>query len=262
MLYRRQTAGCVIAWCFLLDKIEGFGEMPQNNELIIIRRYKMDYIFEKVKDSVYALAVWDATWNSYNNCYIVLEENGVTLVDSGKAVHSDLLLDALRSLGKTADDVKLFIATHGHEDHIQGAAHFPHAQKYIHIHEADSINETDSPQFTMISGDNGMIGSFRYDLVGHHSPGSILLFHESSNVLFSGDFLCYFGDPLSSEGFVSGGTDLRKAWTDFLSDGGIPADELPLFLNGLRHRRILIPKRFVQGMEEFSLDKYLPSSMS
>jgi glyoxylase-like metal-dependent hydrolase (beta-lactamase superfamily II) len=70
----------------------------------------MDFLLEKVKDNLYVVAIWDAEWNTYNNCYLFLDKDGVTVIDSCKEEHSKHLLQALHKLGKTADDVKLLLA--------------------------------------------------------------------------------------------------------------------------------------------------------
>ncbi|MFC4408881.1 MBL fold metallo-hydrolase [Chungangia koreensis] len=194
----------------------------------------MDYLLQAVRENVYAFAVWDTSWGSYNNCYIVLEEDGVTLIDCGKKEHAQLLVDALQSLSKTPDDVTVIIATHGHEDHVQGIDLFAKAVKYIHIREEGAIEVSNSDRFTTVKDDSGIIGDFTYALVGTHSPGSMVVYHRPTKILFSGDFLCYFGDPLSNEGFISNGMDLRQAWLDFMKEGGVASKELSHFLSGLR----------------------------
>jgi len=192
----------------------------------------LEYLLQFVKDNVYAFAVWDSTWNSYNNCYIVLESDGVTLIDSGKRVHANHLANALQSLGKKPDDVTLFIATHGHKDHVEGVELFKQAKRFIHSRDEGMI--TDSNQFSFVNGESGDIANFHYSLVGTHTPGSIVIYHRPSKILFSGDLICYFGDPLSKDGFVSEGLDLREAWLAFLKGGGIAPEELEPFLNGLQ----------------------------
>jgi glyoxylase-like metal-dependent hydrolase (beta-lactamase superfamily II) len=190
----------------------------------------MDFLLEKVKDNLYVVAIWDAEWNTYNNCYLFLEKDEVTVIDSCKEEHSKHLLQALHKLGKTADDVKLLLATHAHEDHVEGAALFEKAKKFIHPKEkGEGLKGFDADL-----ADQGSIQDFEYCLVGYHSPGSVIYYHHPTNVLFTGDVLCFFGDPLSKEGLVSKGEELRQAWIDYLKGGGVNASDLPDFLDGLR----------------------------
>jgi glyoxylase-like metal-dependent hydrolase (beta-lactamase superfamily II) len=190
----------------------------------------LDYIVEKVKEDIYAVAFWDSGWNSYNNCYLIVEEHGVTLIDTCKGKHSNLLLKALNDLGKTEDEVKLVLATHGHEDHIEGANMFKKAKKVIHAKEEGKGIMGFDPALA----DRGTMHGFDYCRVGYHSPGSVIFYHRQSNVIFTGDFLCFFGDPLSKEGLVSKGDELRQAWVEYLQGGGVAASDLPVFLDGLK----------------------------
>jgi glyoxylase-like metal-dependent hydrolase (beta-lactamase superfamily II) len=194
----------------------------------------MENLFESVKENVYVLAIWDSTWNSYNNCYFIVQEDGITLIDSSKEEHSSYLVQALRQIGKTPEDVTLLLATHGHEDHVQGAAIFPNAKKYIHHQERSLIEYPEPDEFDFTLLNRGVIQNFEYFWVGHHTPGSLAFYHHPSKVLFTGDFLCFFGDPLSKDGLVSVGNDLRHEWLEFLRNGGVEKDKLNGFLNGLR----------------------------
>jgi glyoxylase-like metal-dependent hydrolase (beta-lactamase superfamily II) len=194
----------------------------------------LEYLFEPVKENVYVLAIWDSQWNSYNNCYFIVEEKGITLIDSSKEVHAAYLLAALKQLGKSPKDVKLVLATHGHEDHVQGTAIFKNAKKYIHHKEYSFIEYPEPDEFNYDLLDQGVIQNFEYFWVGHHTPGSLAFYHQPSKVLFTGDFLCFFGDPLSKDGLVSVGNDLRHEWLEFLRNGGVSKVELHGFLNGLK----------------------------
>ncbi|MGF3104411.1 MBL fold metallo-hydrolase [Rossellomorea sp. DUT-2] len=190
----------------------------------------MDYLLERVKDHIYVVAVWDPEWNTYTNAYLIQEEAGMTVVDSCKEKHVVFLQHALNKIGKTSDDVKLMLVTHGHEDHVGGAPLFTKARKVIHADET-------LPVASSISGkllDRGTIGDYEYTRVGYHSPGSVIFFHRPTRTLFTGDFLCFFGDPLSDGGLVSKGDDLRQAWIEYLQGGGVAKLDLPVFLNGLR----------------------------
>ena len=191
----------------------------------------MNFLIEKVNEQIYVMAVWDAEWKTYTNAYLIEEESGMTVVDSCKEEHLVFLQDALDKIGKTPDDVKLMLFTHSHEDHVGGESLFTKARKVIHADET-------LPPGSSISGellDKGTIGDYDYTRVGYHSPGSVIIFHRPTRTLFTGDFLCFFGDPLSKEGLlVSKGDDLRQAWIEYLQDGGVASANLPQFLHGLR----------------------------
>jgi glyoxylase-like metal-dependent hydrolase (beta-lactamase superfamily II) len=191
---------------------------------------KVDYLLEQVNNQLYVLAVWDAEWSTYTNAYFIQGDAGLTVVDSCKEGHLVFLQHALNKIGKTADDVKLMLVTHGHEDHVGGAPLFTKAKKVIHTDEI-------FPDASSIRGellDRGVIGNFEYTRVGYHSPGSVIFFHRPTKTIFTGDFLCFFGDPLSEGGLVSKGDDLRQAWIEFLQGGGVARQDLPQFLTGLK----------------------------
>jgi glyoxylase-like metal-dependent hydrolase (beta-lactamase superfamily II) len=194
----------------------------------------LEYLFEAVKENVYVLAIWDSSWNSYNNCYFIVQEDGITLIDSSKEAHAAYLVQALKHLGKSPEDVKLVLATHGHEDHVQGAAIFKNAKKYIHHQERSLIEYPEPDEFYYELSDQGVIQEFEYLWVGYHTPGSLAFYHKPSKFLFTGDFLCFFGDPLSTGGLVSVGNDLRHEWLEFLRNGGVAKDDLKVFLKGLQ----------------------------
>ncbi|MFP3914564.1 MAG: MBL fold metallo-hydrolase, partial [Actinomycetota bacterium] len=47
------------------------------------------------------------------NCYLVADESGVTLIDAGLSGHWEELVTELAGMGKTLDDVKALLLTHG-----------------------------------------------------------------------------------------------------------------------------------------------------
>ncbi|WP_254660805.1 MBL fold metallo-hydrolase [Bacillus sp. FJAT-27225] len=83
----------------------------------------MKTYFEAIAKDLYTFLVWDESWNSYNNCYLLLEDNDILLIDSGKVEHSQSLFSALDSIGISKSDITQFIATHGHRD-ILGECNF------------------------------------------------------------------------------------------------------------------------------------------
>jgi glyoxylase-like metal-dependent hydrolase (beta-lactamase superfamily II) len=72
------------------------------------------------------------------NSYLVVDGGGVTIIDAGLPRYWKLLDAELASMGKTVDDVRALVLTHGDTDHIGFAARL-YREKGIatYIHEAD-----------------------------------------------------------------------------------------------------------------------------
>ncbi|MDV8002742.1 MBL fold metallo-hydrolase [Rhodococcus sp. IEGM 1408] len=66
----------------------------------------------EVADRVHRLA------HAHVNCYLIDSDDGVTLVDAGLPSMWSLMLDTLRKLGRTPEDVRALLLTHGHFDHV------------------------------------------------------------------------------------------------------------------------------------------------
>jgi hypothetical protein len=45
----------------------------------------VDYLVDEAAPGLYALAIWDDSSKSYNNCYLLRDGDGAILIDSGKA---------------------------------------------------------------------------------------------------------------------------------------------------------------------------------
>src|SRR3954449_8170469 len=54
----------------------------------------------------------------FTNWYLVEDDGGITIVDSGVPSSWDSLQGALRELGRPAADVKALVLTHAHFDHV------------------------------------------------------------------------------------------------------------------------------------------------
>ncbi|MEQ2528400.1 MBL fold metallo-hydrolase [Bacillaceae bacterium CLA-AA-H227] len=74
--------------------------------------------------------LWDDSWSSFNNCYVLVEGDEVTLIDSGKEEHFEHLEGEMKKIG--IENITRFIATHGHKDHIGGVRFLENVEGYIH----------------------------------------------------------------------------------------------------------------------------------
>ncbi|MBB3110170.1 glyoxylase-like metal-dependent hydrolase (beta-lactamase superfamily II) [Paenibacillus phyllosphaerae] len=163
----------------------------------------MSYTVERVTDHVYALLRWDETWQSYNNSYLIQDREQFILIDAGKAEHAQELGEALAQVGCPLEAIGLFIATHGHRDHIGGALGLPNADKFIHPLDLDLLQDDWRAQFRTDLTASSVTRHFDVHHLGDHTWGSIALYHRASRILFVGDHYCFFGDELPDEQVVA-----------------------------------------------------------
>lgn len=76
--------------------------------------------------------------DSFTNWYLVEQDGGLTIVDSGVPSSWDSLHEALRRLGRSAGDVAAVVLTHAHFDHL-GFAERARSELGVpvHVHEND-----------------------------------------------------------------------------------------------------------------------------
>ena len=157
--------------------------------------------------------------------YLVSTTEGITLIDAGLAGHWRELVTELAAMGRTLDDVRGVILTHGDSDHIGFAERLRREHGVpVYVHEADAARAKGAkpPKTTMGPVKPGGLLSFAgysirkgglrttyltevvevhdgdtLDLPGApriislpgHSPGSIAIFVPSVSAVFVGDGL-------------------------------------------------------------------------
>lgn len=151
-------------------------------------------------------------WLSYeaNNCNTIFIDGEVpTLIDPG---HIQLFKHAVEGMmrdGKSPDNVKLIIATHGHPDHMEALQLFDtDVLKAIGKTEAEYLINGGKELYLMtgcqmpskpfqISLKEGILKlgnkTLRIIDTPGHSPGSICIYWEEEKVLISGDTVFYMG---------------------------------------------------------------------
>jgi glyoxylase-like metal-dependent hydrolase (beta-lactamase superfamily II) len=73
------------------------------------------------------------------NSYLIVEDDGVTIIDAGLPGYWKLLERELAAIGRSLDDVRALILTHGDTDHIGFAARLYQEKGIVpRIHEADA----------------------------------------------------------------------------------------------------------------------------
>ncbi|KKI90657.1 metallo-beta-lactamase [Bacillus sp. SA1-12] len=141
------------------------------------------------------------------NCYLVEENDYLTLIDTAMEEHAENILRVARDIGKPINNI---ILTHAHHDHIGGLDKIkqliPHSTVYISRREAPlmygdiSLNENEPK--TQIRGifpkkiiskadillqDGERIGSLLALFTPGHTPGSMSFIDTRNNTLIAGD---------------------------------------------------------------------------
>jgi len=154
------------------------------------------------------------------NTYILVDEDGLTLIDTGMPRSEKKILAYLATLGKTAGDIKRIALTHSDIDHVGGLAALAGesgARTYASLIEADAIAAGKSSREIRSSGFSvrrilltlfspffkaqpfkvdeiltegqtlPVLGGLRVVETPGHTPGHISYYATSAKVLFSGD---------------------------------------------------------------------------
>jgi glyoxylase-like metal-dependent hydrolase (beta-lactamase superfamily II) len=168
--------------------------------------------------------------NNRDNAFLVDSDDGLTLVDVGWAGAPGIVMGALDGLGRRAGDIKRIIITHAHPDHVRGLAEMRRrtgARVLIHSADAgwlqlgrvpgggrhsrlgtalDSVPvmhwEPVSPDGTVEDGDT--INGLRVIHAPGHTPGHIVLIHEPTKTLLTGDAVLHrHPEPAQGPGGLS-----------------------------------------------------------
>ena len=157
----------------------------------------------------------------WSRAYLIVGET-LTLVDSGLPWHPPGVLKYIRSIGRRPNELKRILITHGHPDHVGGAAKLVRATRASIVgHRADSHpspkNDLDL-DYTGIGGRRSPLaflsaakldipvadgdtlpdhGGIRVIHTPGHTRGSVCFLHEPTRTLFSGDTLFSDGRRLS-----------------------------------------------------------------
>ncbi|HEU4323480.1 MAG TPA: MBL fold metallo-hydrolase [Roseiflexaceae bacterium] len=142
------------------------------------------------------------------NCYLVAEDDGLTLIDAGLPGSEQAILEAARSLGQP---IRRIVLTHAHGDHIGSLDALnrllPEAEVIASARDArflagDMRLDPDEPQSklrgayqkiatkpTRLVVDGDRIGSLLVVATPGHTPGHIALFDPRDGSLVAGDAL-------------------------------------------------------------------------
>jgi glyoxylase-like metal-dependent hydrolase (beta-lactamase superfamily II) len=164
--------------------------------------------------------------NSFVNLYLILEVDGLTLIDAGLAKSGPkVALEAIAKLGREPKDLKRILFTHSDPDHTGGAAELKQisgSSLQASAHEASMMAQGQPgrpPNNAFVRLVVGMmvpripaqtvdvlledgqeipvLGGLRVINTPGHTPGHISFYSSSSKILFAGDSMRCEKDNLS-----------------------------------------------------------------
>ena len=152
------------------------------------------------------------------NILLILEEE-LTLIDTGYRGSTAQIVDCIRQLGRSPEEISLIILTHNHIDHVGGLVELKKLTRArVTIHKTDIGERKSLPSARSEDIDIRLNGGEVLNLLGGleiihtpgHTPGSISLFSPKNKLLIVGDALRKRRDNLHLP-FRTANSDLRQA---------------------------------------------------
>lgn len=147
-----------------------------------------------VVDGLHAFIWRDVTANNCNTYFI--DGPKKIIIDPGHRRLFGHVRKGLSDLGYSLEDIDVVIITHGHPDHLEAVQSFEGSamvvmsqEEYDFIERAmGSYFAIPQPEFFLREGDFA-IGDHNFRIISTpgHSPGSISIYWDDINALFSGD---------------------------------------------------------------------------
>jgi glyoxylase-like metal-dependent hydrolase (beta-lactamase superfamily II) len=177
--------------------------------------------------------------------HAILDDEGVTLIDTGYAGSLSRIERGLTGLGRSVSDVRRVVCTHGHPDHAGSARAFADLGIEVDIHPADAANldigfsdavrrpsrgrifaAMTPPLVRFTPLEDGAVlpvhGGLEVIHTPGHTPGSVCLFAPRDGTLFVGDTLqCRFGRVSFASGLYSDDPAMARASVQRLARLGV-----------------------------------------
>lgn len=217
-----------------------------------------DYLVSRLTAGAYVIAVEDTTtWDvtTYSNLYVLQQDSQVILIDAGLKAYQPAMVAALAEIGIKPELVTHVLLTHGHRDHVEGAALFANAQKFIHSADLPMIASPLAAQVAKFTP-QAEVGTFaaaglkglEMVLVNTHSPGSVAIYDHRSQALFVGDFFCYFGEALPEGQLVTNSEAIKRGSCQYVAgQAAVGGQEFAKFMQGLSRLLGYRPEFFCTG---------------
>ncbi|MEV4476398.1 MBL fold metallo-hydrolase [Nonomuraea sp. NPDC049504] len=130
-------------------------------------------------------------------CYLIDTPEGITLIDAGLPGHWQDLQDELRSLGKTEDDIRGLILTHGDSDHLGFAERLRSTHGVpVFVHAGDAVRARTGEKPKVAAGPMRIgptVGFFAYSL---RKNGLRTRYVKEVTEIADGDVLDLPGSPV------------------------------------------------------------------
>jgi glyoxylase-like metal-dependent hydrolase (beta-lactamase superfamily II) len=177
--------------------------------------------------------------------HAILDDEGVTLIDTGYAGSLSRIERGLAGLGRSVSDVRRVVCTHGHPDHAGSASAFADLGIEVNIHPADAANldigisdavrrpsrgrifaAMTPPLARFTPLEDGavlpVLGGLEVIHTPGHTPGSVCLFAPRDGTLFVGDTLQRrFGRVSFASGLYSDDPAMARASVQRLAQLGV-----------------------------------------
>lgn len=177
--------------------------------------------------------------------HAILDDDGVTLIDTGYAGSLPRIERGLADLGRSVSDVRRVVCTHGHPDHAGSARAFADLGIEVLIHPADAVNldigfgdavrrpsrgrifaAMTPPLARFTPLEDGavlpVLGGLEVIHTPGHTPGSVCLFAPRDGALFVGDTLQRrFGRVSYASGLYSDDPAMARASVQRLAQLGV-----------------------------------------